>query len=209
MTALAAPPVHLPIVKESSSTKFLYADAMPIAKRFVQFLERHCTRIVIAGSLRRQKQLVSDIEILFISKITSAPDPQDLFGDRKIQVSAAGLAIDALLASGVLEKRQNTRGSETWGPLNKLGRHVASGIPVDLFETTEDKWWNALVVRTGPKELNKKIAGAALGMGWEWHAYGNGFTRGDGKSSIDRFVAKSEHDVFQHVGLPYQEPKDR
>ena len=219
MTALAAPPVHLPIVKESASTQFLYADAMPIAKKFVQFLERHCTRIIIAGSLRRQKQLVSDIEILFISKITSAPDPQDLFGDRRIQVSAAGIAIGALLVSGVIEKRLNSRGSETWGPQNKLGRHVYSGIPVDLFETTEEKWWNALVLRTGPAERkdangriiggNVAIASAAKRIGWSWHAYGSGFTRGDGKSSIDRVVVKSEQDVFQHVGLPYQEPKDR
>lgn len=211
MTTLTAPPTHVqpPIVKESTSSQFLYADAMPIAKKFIQFLERHCTRVIIAGSLRRQKQLVSDIEILFISKITSAPDPQDLFGERKIQVSAAGIAIGALLVSGVLEKRLNSRGSETWGPQNKLGRHVASGIPVDLFETTEEKWWNVLVVRTGPKELNKKIAGAALKMGWEWHAYGSGFTRGEGKSSIDRVIAKTEQDVFHHVGLPYQEPNDR
>jgi DNA polymerase/3'-5' exonuclease PolX len=207
----AAPPalVHLPVVKESTLTKFLYADAMPIAQKFVRFLERYCTRIAIAGSLRRNRNLVSDIEILFISKITSAPDPQDLFGDRKIEVSAAGLAIGALLVSEVITKRQNVKGRESWGPKNKLAVHVASGIPVDLFETTEKNWWNALVVRTGPADLNRKIASAAIARGWEWHAYGNGFTRGDGKSLIDRFVVKSEQDVFHHVGLPYQEPKDR
>jgi DNA polymerase beta thumb len=204
------PPPTASVVRESSSTKFLVADAMPIARKFVAFLEKHCTRVMIAGSLRRQKQLVSDIEILFISRVTRVKDPQDLFGDgAAVELSAANLAIDALLDSGLIVKRPNKNGYFTWGPENKLAIHVASGIPVDFFATTEEKWWNALVVRTGPKELNKRIAGAALRMGWEWHAYGSGFTRGEGKSSIDRVIAKSEHDVFHHVGLPYQEPKDR
>src|ERR1700730_4725884 len=109
MTAAPLAAVHLPIVRETASTQFLYADAMPIAKKFVAFLERHCTRIIIAGSLRRQKQLVSDIEILFISKITRTKDPQDLFGERTIEASAAGIAIGALLVSGVIEKRLNSR----------------------------------------------------------------------------------------------------
>jgi len=205
----AAPPPVASVVKESSRKEFLYADALPVAKKFVQFLEPHCTRIIIAGSLRRQKQLVSDIEILFISKITRAKDPQDLFGERMVEVSAAGMAIDALLRSGVIAKRPSKTGYFTWGPENKLAIHVATGIPVDFFATTEDKWCNALVMRTGPKDLNKSIAGTARKIGWEWHACGNGFTRGEGKSSIDRVVVKSEHDVFQHVGLPYREPKDR
>jgi DNA polymerase/3'-5' exonuclease PolX len=204
----AAPPPIASVVRESSSTKFLYADALPIAKKFVTFLERHCTRIIIAGSLRRQKQLVSDIEILFIPKLVTMPDPGDLFGTR-VPVPATDPALAALLASNVITKRPKTNGQFTWGPENKLAIHIASGIPVDFFATTEEKWWNALVVRTGPKELNKKIAGAALKIGWEWHAYGSGFTRGEGKSSIDRVIVKSERDVFDHVSLPYQEPKAR
>jgi DNA polymerase/3'-5' exonuclease PolX len=100
MTALAEPP------QPKERSKHLYADAMPIAQKFVTFLERHCTRIVIAGSLRRKRQMVSDIEILFISKITSVPDPQDLFGDSPMEVSSAGLAISALLVSGVIQSRR-------------------------------------------------------------------------------------------------------
>lgn len=98
MTTLVEP------TQPKEGSKHLYADAMPIAQKFVQFLERHCTRIVIAGSLRRKRQMVSDIEILFISKISRVKDPEDLFGDSTIQVSAAGIAIGALLVSGVIEE---------------------------------------------------------------------------------------------------------
>jgi DNA polymerase/3'-5' exonuclease PolX len=182
--------------------KFAYADALPIAQKFVAFLGKHCTRCVIAGSLRRKRQLVSDIEILFVSKITRVPDPQDLFRERTIPVSAASLAIDALLNSGQIVKRLNRNGHTTWGPYNKLAIHA--GIPVDLFETSEDCFFNALVVRTGPAESNVLIASAAKRLGWNWHAYGSGFTRGR-----ETKIVKSERDAFDHVQLPYLEPWNR
>lgn len=188
---------------EPVKTKFAYADAYPIAQKFVAFLERHCTRCVIAGSLRRKRQLVSDIEILFVPKLTVIDDPNDMFG-AKIQVSSAGAAITALLKSGAIAKRPNKNGDFTWGAQNKLAVHVASGIPVDLFETIEDCFWNALVVRTGPAESNVRIASAAKRSGWNWHAYGNGFTRGR-----ESKIVKCERDAFDHVQLPFLAPEER
>jgi DNA polymerase/3'-5' exonuclease PolX len=196
MTTLAEAPVE-------QDRKFLYADALPIAQKFIAFLERHCSRCVVAGSLRRRKQLVSDIEILFVSKRTYVTDPADLFG-AQFEASAAELAIDALVTAGVIAKRLNKNGHPTWGPQNKLAVHIGSGIPVDFFATTEECFFNALVVRTGPAALNKEIASRALERGWEWHAYGNGFTRGRETKRV-----KSEHDVFAHVQLEYKEPANR
>lgn len=183
--------------------RFAYADVVPIAQKFIAFLERHCTRIVIAGSLRRQKLFVSDIEILYISKSSFAVDPTDLFGARAA-VQAADLALDALLESGTIARRANKNGYFTWGTRNKLAVHVASGIPVDFFETTEANWWNALVVRTGPSDSNVRIASEAKARDWDWHAYGDGFTRGR-----EHKIVKSEREVFEHVGLPYLEPSAR
>lgn len=183
--------------------RFAYADVMPIAQKFVAFLERHCTRIVIAGSLRRRKQFVSDIEILYISMRSSIVDPADLFGAR-IAAQVADLALTALLESGTIAMRPNKNGYFAWGSQNKLAVHVASGIPVDFFETTEPNWCNALVVRTGPSASNVRIASEAKRRGWDWHACGDGFTRGR-----EHVAVKSEHDVFYHVGLPYLEPHER
>lgn len=181
-------------------TKFAYAEALLIGEKFVAFLGKYCTRCVIAGSLRRKQPLVSDIEILFVSKRSHVTDPADLFG-AKFEVDSASLAIEALLAAGVIEKRLNVNNHPTWGSENKLARHIDSGIPVDFFATTAECFMNALVVRTGPAESNKRIASAALRLGWNWHAYGNGFTRGR-----DKKIVKSERDVFDHVQLPYLLP---
>ena len=183
--------------------RFPYADAFSVAQKFVAFLGRHCTRCVIAGSLRRRKQFVSDIEILFVPKIITIDDPGDMFGG-KMSISSTEAAITALLNSGTIETRPNKNGVLTWGGQNKLAIHCATGIPVDLFATTEENFWNALVVRTGPADSNKRIASAAIARGWNWHAYGNGFTRGR-----ETKIVKSEREVFEHVGLPYLEPEKR
>lgn len=184
----------------SEDRQFPRAEALAVANKFVEFLDRHCTRCVIAGSLRRRRPLVSDIEILFVSKIVRVPDPADMFGGT-IEISAAVRAIEALLQVGVISKRLNSKGSPTWGPENKLAVHNTSGIPVDFFATSEDRFFNALFVRTGPVALNKEVAAAALARGWEWHAYGDGFTRGREAKRV-----KAERDVFDHVGLEYREP---
>ncbi len=95
-------------------------------------------------------------------------------------------------------------GNQTYGPSNKLLRHVATGIPVDLFSTTAAAWSNYLVCRTGPAELNVEIARRARDLGWKWTPYGDGFVRPG-----DRRVVTFEAEVFQFVGLPALAPWDR
>ena len=84
-------------------------------------------------------------------------------------------------------------------------RHVPSGIPVDLFATTEACWFNYLVCRTGGADNNLAICFAAQRAGWKWTPYGPGFTRGSGEVHLVR----SEREVFEFVGLPYLEPEQR
>jgi DNA polymerase/3'-5' exonuclease PolX len=156
--------------------------------------------MLIAGSLRRKRPVVSDIELLYVPRLNEIDDPEDMLC-RKITIDLTEPAIAALLKLGTIAKRPNKRGSFTWGPENKLAVHIASGIPVDFFATTEERFFNALVVRTGPAESNVRIASAAKGIGWKWHAYGNGFTRA-GETQI----VTSERAVFEHVQLPYLEP---
>jgi DNA polymerase/3'-5' exonuclease PolX len=192
----------------TEAKRYPLAEAVPIAEKFVGFLRKHCSAIMVVGSIRRRKPFVKDIELLFVSKRGGQIDPTDLF-KHSIARPAADIAIDKLIELGVIKKRPNTLERETWGEMNKLAVHVKSGMPVDFFATTADNWWNSVVVRTGPKQSNKAIAGAAIAKGWHWHAYGNGFTRNDGRASIDCHQVESEADCFQFVGLPYQEPWKR
>ena len=193
---------------EPKAKRFPLADAMKLARRFVATLKPHCSRVEIAGSIRRLKPFVKDIEILYVSKPGAQMDPTDMF-KHQIQRPAADIEIERLINMAVIAKRPNSLEHETWGPKNKYAVHILTGMPVDFFATTEAEWFNALVVRTGPSKSNKAIASAALKVGWQWHAYGEGFTRNDGVASIDRHQVTSEADAFHFVGLPYLPPEKR
>lgn len=184
----------------SAKVKYLRAEALKVAKELCD-LQRLCERLICAGSLRRRKLQVGDVEIVYISKVTTVPD--GLFDSK--QVSLMDVALDEMVAEGIIAKRTNVNGSVMWGEKNKLAVHVASGIPVDFFAATEANWFNYLVCRTGGAENNTAIASAAQAKGWKWNPYGAGFTNERGQL----VPVTSERDVFDLVGLPYKEPWER
>lgn len=166
-------------------------EARRVAEELKRRLEPCCERIEIAGSLRRQLPDVSDIELLVVPKREGKGD----FLHR---------ALMRLIFDNVLDYRRSKRGSRMYGPQNKFLLHVESGIPVDIFCTTEESWPMALVIRTGPKESNIAIATAAQRKGWRLKAYGSGFDTPNGP-----IRCHSERKVFELVELPYLEPWER
>lgn len=184
--------------------RFPRADAIAVAREIIAALTPATEQLIVAGSLRRLKAEVGDIEILFIPRISLVENLEDWFGP-KLQRDEADTAIEALLAAGILTKRPNVLGRESWGPKNKFAIHTASGIPVDLFTATAANWHNYLVCRTGSAENNLRIATAAQSKGWKWHPYGTGFTGPEGQT----IQVHSERDVFTYAGLPYIEPCER
>lgn len=185
--------------------KWPLASAVLVAKEICDALRPASERLAVAGSVRRQKLRVSDVEILFIPafEIRSAGG---LFEE---PVDVAELKINELLEAGALEKRTLAGGKTAWGPSNKLARHKQSGIPVDLFRANNENWWNYLVCRTGPASSNMRIALAAIARGWKWNPYGDGFSRQ--QENGDRFFHRvnSEDEVFEFAGLPYLPPPRR
>ncbi len=186
----------------SDRPKFSAAEAWEVARPLAFALEQVCERVEIAGSLRRKKSDVGDIELLFIPKIGLRA--KDFFVSEHF--SLADELIDGWLKEGLIAKRPNVRGIFTWGPENKLAVHVKSGIPVDLFATTQEKWWNSLVCRTGGKQNNLLVTKRAQEIGYSFEAYGTGFKNLVGGPHHE---TTSERDVFEFLGMPYKEPQDR
>lgn len=182
--------------------RFPNAVGMKVSAELCAALKPVCDRLIVAGSLRRLKPTVGDVEILYIGKTKVRQDPGDMFSN--ITVNLADETISALEKAGVLERRKNVNGSQMYGPKNKLMRHRASGLPVDLFAATPENWWNYLVCRTGPADSNKRICMAAQERGWKWNPYGAGFSRAGEIRTME-----SEAEVFAFVGLPYLQPEDR
>jgi DNA polymerase (family X) len=191
-----------PEIDTTARQRWPAATARKTAEELVAGLAPRCERIEIAGSLRRGKDDVGDIEILYVPRIGQVHVPGELFPKSG---ALADELIEDWLARGVLTKRFNINGSAAWGALNKLAVHAGSGIPVDLFATTAERWFVSLVVRTGSREMNTTLAGSALRGGMQLHMYGVLEVRATG----EQITPQSEREVFERLGVPYREPAKR
>lgn len=190
-----------------------HAQAWIVAQELKQFVAPACQRIEIAGSLRRNKADVGDIELLCVPKPGEArPKQSGLFDGPEMEAPKED-ALSALLremcdafGKGVrspIRMRKNAKGLTTFGPLNKLLVHLPSGIPVDIFTATEANWGMALVVRTGPAEFNVRLMSQFRARGMQGHAYG-GVTEG-----MHTHACPTEEDVFRLAGWRYLRPEER
>jgi len=190
----------------SDKPKFDFSVAHLTATQIVDALEPSCERITIAGSLRRCEKSVGDIEIVYVPKFGRGTPSGELV---ESTIDLALARIWDLINAGVLVRRQNTNGADTFGPRNKLMRH-ASGIPVDLFATDERSWANYLVCRTGPAAFNIRVANRARDLGWKWHPYDCGFSRARCGGGLRKWqVIRSEEQLFEFLGWPYCQPWER
>jgi DNA polymerase/3'-5' exonuclease PolX len=186
----------------SDKRKWQRSEALAVAQEIQASLAPACKRIAIVGSLRRGKELVGDIELLFIPQMMKRPD--GLFDERI--VSVADEVIEQMLEGGFIAKRPSKTGAFAWGEQNKLAVHAASGIPVDFFaEYSEPDWWRSLVVRTGSKEFNVELMTTAKKVGVIAHAYSVGLI----KPSGERIPVESEREFIEKCGVRYREPCER
>lgn len=149
--------------------------AMKIAEGVVNRLSPYCQRIEVAGSIRRHKPMVRDIDIVLIPS-----DPWNLSHE------VMGLGSCSL------------RG-------DKLKRVTYNGIQVDLYHATPETWATLLLIRTGSKENNIRLATLAKKNGWRLAASGDGLFNEKGQ----RIAGDSEESIYEALGLPYREPWER
>lgn len=189
----------------SDRPKFPRAAAIAVAKELCD-LVRPCVsdgRLKVCGSLRRGKQWVGDVEIVFVPGCRQV---QETFFEAR-DVDLVGELLDRLLQAGTIRQRLAVNGRlSSWGKENKHAVHVASGIPIDFFATSESNWWNTVVIRTGSKEMNLRLTTSAIARGLTLNAYGAGFTH---LRTREKIPCTSEADVFKIAGVPYLEPWQR
>jgi DNA polymerase/3'-5' exonuclease PolX len=174
--------------------------ARQISDELVEALSPCCERVCVAGSLRRGKAEVGDIEILYVPRNVQILKPGELFPRSG---SLADELLEQWLTKGMIAKRPNKNGVTSWGLYNKLTTHTASGVSVDLFATTS--WFVSLVVRTGSAETNTQLAASAARRGLQLHACGVIERTATG----EQIIPQSELEVFELCGVSYREPQDR
>lgn len=179
------------------------AVVRPLCKQLIPLCEPEYLRV--AGSLRRRKKMVGDIEIVMVPRAVQVKDAEDLLG-RMIPGLATDAWLDEKLASGQLEKRLSVEGRPAWGAQNKLARDAASGIGVDLFFASRDNFWTLLVCRTGSALFNTRVCMEAEKRGQRWNPY-RGFENRETGELV--FVPRSEKALFDYFQWPYLEPWER
>lgn len=136
-------------------------DALPVAERVVEWLRPGCERIEIAGSLRRGRPIVHDIELVAIAQVVDRPD--GMFNTARVDVLDERIA--GLMANGYLAPRlvENHRGDGSVDVQHKLGPAfkalvTAEGIEVDLFIVRPPATWGCIfALRTGPGTWNTRL----------------------------------------------------
>lgn len=167
-----------------------WTDAWEIAERIAGELDLSCTRIQIAGSLRRMKPEVGDIEI-----VAEPIFKKDLFG---------AVSPDHML---------NEFDYSTLGKLVKNGSkfkqiELNEGINLDLFIVTPPAEWGVqLLIRTGPADFSHRFVMPKTqgGMLHSWQKVRDGaMWHGDHK-----LLTPEEEDVFNFIDMPYLQPQER
>ena len=191
---------------KTEKTKYPWELASAVGLAILEGMKPLCKdgMLTIAGSVRRKKAEVSDLEIVYVPLIGSNPSQDDFFGT---PVNLVSVWLDDMVNKKGLCQRLNILGQKTWGDRIKLATQVGTGLPVDFFEANIFNWHNYLVCRTGPKESNMAIANAAQARGWQWRPYSPGFTRMEPPHELHQ--VRSEAEVFEFVGLKHVPPAER
>lgn len=158
-----------------------YTKALVIAKKVKELISPYCYRAEIAGSIRRKKLEVKDIEIVAIPK----PFETGLF--------ESGIAT-------IINKWQKVKGEL---PCKYTQRVLLEGIKLDLFFATRENWGLIYAIRTGSSSYSHKV------LGYNWKKRGYTSKEGNLYFKNNRVNVLEERDLFNRIGVKYIGPEWR
>ena len=184
-------------IEETMKTKVQLAEAKLIADRIKALLTPACDRIEIAGSIRRKKAEVGDIEIVCIPRLQP-----NLWGDE--EQSVLDPFLDCLVGDGILIRGE--RNGPKWKQFF-VPEPGTVGVKLDLFITTPAEWGYQFTIRTGPADFSKKLVTP--------RKYG-GLMPSHLKAKGSRWLnngrplkTPEEADVFNLMGIEWIDPEGR
>jgi DNA polymerase/3'-5' exonuclease PolX len=177
----------------SERPKQPFVIMMKTARLLVTRLAPACERIEIAGSLRRKKALVSDIELVAIPKpvVNLLGEPT---GDRT--------ELDALLDTlPVHFTKRGRKYQQFWFDGTQLPFYV------DLFLPLPECWAVVYMIRTGSADFSRRMVTAQSQGGY----MPDGYRVQDGRVWVDgrALDIADERALFGLWGMDYIEPEDR
>lgn len=160
-------------------TRYRLGEAVPVARKLLGLLRdaRGSIQTAIAGSARRGRETVGDIDLL-----VSTSDPE---AAKQAFLTAPGVA--RILAHG------DTRCSLL----------LNSGMQVDLRVVEDSAFGAALLYFTGNKDHNVYLRERAIERAMKLNEYGLFKVTGekDGEPTLELMVTRTEGDIYKALGL--------
>ncbi len=187
----------------STGTRVSLAEGLSVASMLVRNFDGSTERLEIAGSIRRSKPDVGDIELVAVPRMDTEAD--GLFEER--WVNRLTERIDRLIGVGILASHPTDpkRGDR----YSKL-IHPSSGLQVDLFSAEERTFGLIYLIRTGPADYSQRFVtdlrkkGLHVGKG-QLHRGGLGC----GAYVCEVVSTPEEADVYAAAGWPFIKPELR
>jgi DNA polymerase/3'-5' exonuclease PolX len=208
MSTPSVPPGH---AESPGKGRVPLALAEAIAEEVRALLAPACERLEVAGSIRRKRPDVGDVELVAVPK--TAPALLDLFGTAVGERDLLHERCERLLEAGTLAHRLGGDGKRAFGPRFKrlLYRGPAGTLPLDLFSVRAPAQWGAIfAIRTGPAGFtNRLVASRVRFPGWGLLPAGLREHEGalwDGGRLLE---TPEEDDFFAALGLEWLPPEQR
>lgn len=192
----------------SQGQRIPLARAEVLAEEVVDLLDASCERIEIAGSIRRRRPDVGDIELVVVPRVEQ--EASGLFDDIVEPVDRLEERVAQLRLTDVLTLRDveinRADGSIEHGQRNGPSYKALAwrGFPVDLFIVREpDVTWGVIfALRTGPGDWNRRLVEDCK----------RHYRRVEGGRvlHLGRVIpCPDERDFFAAIGQPWVAPADR
>jgi DNA polymerase (family 10) len=183
---------------EQAGKRARIGEAMPLARWFIDQLQglKQVKRIEYAGSLRRGKETIGDLDLLVAADTGDAEAIMDSF---------VGLApVIDVIAKGKTKSSVRTGESSGAPGSSKGGGAPGGGMQVDLRVVPIESYGAALMYFTGSKEHNVRLRERAISMGMKLNEWG--LTKHNSEEVV---ASASEEDVFRGLELSWVPPELR
>jgi DNA polymerase/3'-5' exonuclease PolX len=182
-------------------------QAQEIAETIRAEMEPFCERVSIAGSIRRGKPEVKDVELVAVPCWEPGPTRSLFDAAGALQNRLHSWALSAEQRGAVRWIKPGTSDVIPWPPKpdGKYWRGLlgSSGLKLDLFLTTPENWGITLAIRTGSAEFSRALVTHALRIGMR--AQHGALWGREGQP----LPTPTEESVFEALGLEWREPSER
>lgn len=165
--------------------------ARALADKIAAALAPLCERIQVAGSVRRGRPVVNDLDFVVMLK------PGELMAFRQ-RASAQASVVKSGDDIYIIRLKDGTQ----------VDFYFARPPSRDLLVPIAGNWGTVLLCRTGSKEHNIYLAQQAQRLGYKWETM-IGVTHAVDYSGRSVLASETEEEIFQALGLDFIPPERR